>query len=339
MRAVGREEAAPTTAWGPVEDGLQTGFRLSGGRTVFRRGEVLSAQVVLRNVLKTSRQLDSWSPTAWSFEVADGKRILARAVSEEIGYTFTTVLVLPAGAEDVLPEAGPRALLRENGWKGDEQDFSIPTLRLAPGKYRISTPRPFRSHGSGIEQRKDLLPSGAIEITILPDPPQESREVAGYRIAWGKPENGLQAGLALYQPTRVNEPGDEVTWNLYLRNEAPKPQLIQFTRQNNLDYLPTVHAAAGERAEVNHIGISGYRGQEEQTLKPGERIILAHPQMKLRAQPDEAIGVVPSFLATVGVYRVSHSFFFKSPNAAKPLPRLETGEVALAVTALGANRL
>jgi hypothetical protein len=320
-----------STAWGPSEDGLQTGIRLLGNRHRFRRGEVLPLRLLVRNTGREQRQLDFWGPTAWNFRLENAREIAIRATGEQTGYAHLGLLPLPPGDETELPGAGPAVILRDAAWKGDETDFSIPTLRLSPGTYRIRAPRPFRGHGKGSELRRDLLPTGSLEIEILPEPPAESRDVDLYRIAWGQAGEGLQAGLALNSPAEPLHVDETATFNLYLRNRGKVPATLEHTRLRDLDYVPTVGDAAGQPVSVHHIWVSGLLDRMERTLKPAARMLIAHPQLEARAENAEPLGLVPAFLAAPGPYRVRQSFFYQPPDQRSASRHLESGELQVRV--------
>lgn len=318
-------------AWGAVEDGLQTGIRVVGSRSRFRRGEVLPLQLVVRNTGKEPRQLDYWGPSTWSFTLEPGQKIAIRAIGEETGYAHLGAAPLAPSAMEELPSTGPAAILRETAWKGAETDFSIPTLRLSPGTYHVSAPRPIRGHGEGTELRRDLLPTGSLEIEILPEPPAESPNVNLYRIAWGQPADGLQAGLALENPNGPRRLDETATFNLYLRNRGQASVKLEHTRLLDLDYAPTVRDAAGQPVPVRRVWLSGLRDSMERSLRPGERALIAHPQLEPLAENTEPPGLVPTFLATPGPYRISQSFLYQPPGRRSDTRHLQSGELQVRV--------
>ncbi|MCC2667932.1 MAG: hypothetical protein K0Q72_403, partial [Armatimonadetes bacterium] len=159
--AVGSSKAAPepaAVAWGEVREGLQAGIRIPSGRLIYRQGEPLRAEIVLRNTTGKSIQVDNYAPIVWGAERL-AERIVFRTRDSDAGYAGSETFILTAGEVMSAPLASPAVILREPGWTGDASDYTAPTLRLPAGTYQLSASRVLRQGFTDAEELKRGLPT------------------------------------------------------------------------------------------------------------------------------------------------------------------------------------
>jgi hypothetical protein len=111
------------------------------------------------------------------------------------------------------------------------------------------------------------------EEAVQPLAPSEAEWKA---IQWGKPVDGLEAGLRLVRPKTAYLVGDHVELALYLRNQSEKP--VAFTYYPAFwEQTVTILDAAGERLFVSGVAFLGLPTSVRLTLAEGETLSINHP--------------------------------------------------------------
>jgi hypothetical protein len=317
--------------WGETRAGLQAGIRIPDGRLTVRQGEPLRAEVRLRNGTDKSIQLDSLTPTAWSVK-RDGNRLLLESDPSTAGAISSDTVILTA-REESLANTPPAALiLREPGWKDDRTDFSVPTVHLEPGTYQLRTVN--RQVLSNQEKYPKELTTGFVEITVLREPAvANSPALVPLRITWGQPKDGLQLGSSFVLGRTGYRVGDEVPFTLHARNTLEQPKQFRTWHYPVCDYSPEVVDGVGDRVHVDVVRISNFVLAHDQSLMPGEAIVVAHPRLVL-APPSQLDnkGITPTMPAAPGKYRLSHSTIFGLNQGPEGFTSFRTGDLSMEIT-------
>jgi RNA polymerase sigma factor (sigma-70 family) len=162
-----------TTAWGKEDHGLQAGIRFPAGKTMFRVGETLSFEVVIRNISANRIHFFYLSPSSWTAQLRPGRQLVLAPLLEVDGdgpHPHTPII--EAGKEwQAKPNLiSVRTRLSKAGTAGG------PRLTIAPGKYQVFCPNILLRWEK--DQTPRQLPTGFLNLEILPagksDPPKSN---------------------------------------------------------------------------------------------------------------------------------------------------------------------
>jgi len=323
--------APPATMWGEARAGLQAGIRMADGRLTIRQGEPLRAELWLRNVTGESIQLDSLAPAAWTVKRQGNRLSLETHPSGAPSFPSNTI-ILTAREESPANTPPPVFIVREPGWKGDRTDFSVPTVNLEPGTYKLSADNLMAL--SNQEKDPKGVTTGTVEITVLREPAiANSPALAPFRIAWGEPKDGLQLGSSYVLGRTSYRVGDMVPFTLHARNTGVQPKGFRSWSYPVCDYTPEVTDQAGDRVQVDVVRLTTFIPAQDRSLMPGEATVVAHPWLKL-APPTRVANrdITPSMPAVPGKYRMSHHTIFGLTQGPEGFTNFRTGELAMEIT-------
>jgi hypothetical protein len=126
------KEEKPPVAWGKAVKGLQAGLRFSTSTTKCALGDVVSFEVVVRNVSEEAIQLSYVEPSAFLGTVEGDKQLVLRPLG--IGKGFETTTSLAPGQETVFNVSLLLLTPRQTVSPGR------PWVEITPGKYRVGSP-------------------------------------------------------------------------------------------------------------------------------------------------------------------------------------------------------
>src|SRR5262249_6561136 len=209
------EKADAAIAWGKEVDGLQAG--LFAEAATCRLGETLKFTVKLRNVGKAEVSV--------TYGMSYGLRDCAPQITTDTGGRVSGSMPPPPHVfpgcwpppikwalkpgetitlynPEVVVESEDRAKVL------GEMVVSIPTICVAPGKYKIAF--------GGMIQSHPKLTTGTVEFEVKP----------ASDTAWGKEVGGLQAGLGIAEK-RAYHTGETVTLAVRVRNLSKEVVKVQ----------------------------------------------------------------------------------------------------------------
>jgi hypothetical protein len=166
-------------------------------------------------------------------------------------------------------------------------------------------------------------------------------------IAWGKAENGLQAGLRVSSASLAYTIRQKVTLEVVVRNISKEPitfshlQDVVMDRQTGdpvagmlYEFPPVVLDRAGKHMDIalGEIRLGEVPTQTE-TIAPGKDAVIGRLTLTLAAPNTKASLPRPILFVTPGVYTVSQSFFFQRKSGVNE--HLTTGPLKLTTAAGG----
>jgi RNA polymerase sigma factor (sigma-70 family) len=158
-------------------------------------------------------------------------------------------------------------------------------------------------------------------------------------VAWGKPVNGLQAGIRFREKRRTYAIGETATFVVKVRNVSKEPIELGYSGNLFWETVLTVQDAAGRRLTTEKPPRVGLRHVVNQTLKPGEEMVFGdYPEAAKQFSP-VSLHVLPGsppgqvhvgqIFAVPGKYQVGYDGLrFREPNQ----ETLSTGTLELEVT-------
>lgn len=155
------EKPENAVAWGKAVNNLQAGLRSSASKPKVALGDVVSFEIVVRNIGEESVKVPYVEPSAFLGAVNEDKQLLLTPVG--VGHGFESTRDLAPGKEMVF---GVSLLLlppRQTVSPGR------PWVEITPAKYRISSPSVLMRRGAS----DNKLATGALELEVLQ--PQEKK--------------------------------------------------------------------------------------------------------------------------------------------------------------------
>jgi RNA polymerase sigma factor (sigma-70 family) len=196
-----------------------------------------------------------------------------------------------------------------------------------------------------------LVLAGAAAVALARQSPREGPSPAraeepargaadpGTPVNWGKPADGLQAGIG-FRPgdRRTCSAGDSVTLVFYLRNVGPRAIRLSHIETLFAEWMPSVEDADGKRVGVApgpaNLGIVPV---VRRSLDPGEQITLGHPWFRVRPPSWRGPVECPTLRAAPGKYRISYAGLpLRLDGAGQDCSAPPTGWLELEVEAAGA---
>lgn len=269
------------------------------GHSQVRQGEVVALDIFVRNTTDREQTCHLRPTPEWRWTVNDGV-ITFDAIQRPIRRTdgFITTVELKPGEEKRVLRKRVRLLIQPAGWNDAETQYNVDVLPLSRGKYKlkasdISAALP-AVNVMGFAPA--LLSAEAVDLAVIKldeaRAPTTRRTVTAdlVTIAWGKPQRGLQAGVA-WATDDVND-NEMDSKEVFIRNTADRELTFEFVqpafgglRQFRIDKNEPPGKDRGPR------GFAAYRTV---TLKPGETTLIATPTPPgvLRATGNIGSGVV-----------------------------------------------
>jgi len=151
-------------------------------------------------------------------------------------------------------------------------------------------------------------------------------------VAWGKPVNGLQAGLRFDVQNRAYQMGESVSFALTVRNTGDQTATLVY-------YVPlwgktlAVRTLGGKPVEVASPPWEGPMQRRKSVLKPGDTLEVGTVSLHLDAEAESGWNEPHAYL-TPGKYLVSLPYRFQDDPANSTWSgELTTGELTLSVAA------
>jgi hypothetical protein len=256
-------EVKDRVAWGKEVDGVQMG--LTTDKHSVRQGETVKFTVNLRNVSKadikvTYVRLRESSPTVNN---AGGGRVKVSMPPSPRYYAASIERVLKPGETIALYD--PEVAVQPEDPKIDgEVRGDIPTICVAPGKYKIAY--------SGMIQSHPKLTTGSVDFEVKD------------QVAWGKEVDGVQVGI-LFNEDRVYTVGEIVTLTVRLRNNGKND--VQF--RDDAEYFqknpPLITDADGKAVKIKERNIFGLL--RPRSVAPGKEVDLIRLELALRTDREK----------------------------------------------------
>jgi hypothetical protein len=152
---------------------------------------------------------------------------------------------------------------------------------------------------------------GAIAISPRSNQPPSIQQKTVAPIAWGETKNGLQGGIRFHEDKRRYDVGDQVWLDYLVRNVTNAPVTVAWkTGSVYLDPPSEIKSATGKAARVIG-GNSQIVNDFQQTLAPGEEVLIGHPNFVTFPKVERyqfPMDVYPSIYADPGDYAIKQSF-------------------------------
>jgi len=328
------------TAWGEPAGGLQAGLALlPGEKRVYHHGEVVTLLVRVRNVGKDPvkfeylRQfLNENLPTV---AYADG-RMGPQPRLAMLGEHTPVEVMLKPGQETVLESRLPlRYEFRPADGEGETTKER--TLLVGSGKVSFQCERVLGNSSAGaikLDPALSKLGTGKLEVEVKPPPPAKKDKQGD--TAWGKPTEGLQAGIAFRNgEPGTYLPGQSVNLEIYLRNTGDKKTSVSYIETLFEEWLPGVVDTDGKTYKVVNGPLNlGQASIVTRTLEKGEAIRLGTAWFVIVAPGTKGEAASPSLVAPPERYLVNLSGFpLRRPGNDSDEQKWATGQVALQIGA------
>jgi|GEM_PF-3882878 len=276
--------------WGKADMGVQC--RLRPEKTVWRAGEAPTFVAEVRNQGK--RKLFITPLQEASKLQLDGEWHVSMADLDMRLWPFG-----PGRHYDAIP-----IVLNEAWYNNKERK----TLKLSLGKHIVRVA--FLVHTKAeIVVKAPRAISNPVEIEIVPEEGDDGT-------AWGKPVDGLKAGLRINDPRpRPYRVGETLSFLFKVRNVSKQTITLRYTKPAFMGYAPNVLSADGKRMPVLLLAsvIDRSVRMTTQSLDPGETFVLGEPRLTIRSASvadGKAPPVHPILVAKPGKYEVSYTYHF-----------------------------
>lgn len=285
-------------SWGDAQGGLEAGIRFVTPKQQYEDGDRIDFDVYVRNVLthtlyfafRSSPQFDTSTLELPTIAGPNSKSLPVYA-SEAIEKPVKQVALKPGEVVKIsqsrphIGSQGEPLAIDPVAWLPTPDATGVYTVKQNV-TLTLLTPA---NREQGQDSAGSVLLNG-IRMQEAGPPLNLSSGILAFHIvsaamhtAWGKPVNGLQAGLSFLNDRRRYKIGDSIRMSLYIRNVSNQPAEFQYVMNGNSEYYPIVVDRAGTSFPADMVFISIYRPAVNCVLKPGEMVRIGQPEVTLAA--------------------------------------------------------
>jgi hypothetical protein len=223
----------------------------------------------------------------------------------------TRVAHLIVAVKVFLAEGGPNSMVYTRPKAGAAMFVATAILALGAGVFTLRAFSAGQKEVAAQAKAKDEKPAIASPKKENPQK-NETLNLEIWQTAWGRPIDGLQAGISFRLGEKpVWHIGEAATFVLYLQNVSKKSITVSYSESLSHKSPPTVLDKQGKEQDTIAEGIEGGRDEPHmrtEKLAAGESIRLDHPWFMIyddQMEDENHVGA-PSLNAAPGKYRVRY---------------------------------